>query len=166
MFGYHGCYLRIDLARGSFEWVPLEESVLRRFLGGVGLAEIAEDVRTWHYAAFGDGTNHHQAKLNSPGFYKFRRKGEHHAFNPQVVRALRTASQYEDALNGRFREGYAEYRRYAELAHDRPPTAPRDLLDFTERRPIPADEVEPAESIVRRFSSASVSSASTVRSCR
>jgi aldehyde:ferredoxin oxidoreductase len=38
MFGYHGRYLRIDLARGTAEWVPLAEDVLRRFIGGVGLA--------------------------------------------------------------------------------------------------------------------------------
>jgi aldehyde:ferredoxin oxidoreductase len=37
MFGFHGCYLRIDLARGSVDRVPLSEDVLRRFLGGVGL---------------------------------------------------------------------------------------------------------------------------------
>jgi aldehyde:ferredoxin oxidoreductase len=37
MFGYHGRYLRIDLARGAADWVPLPEDVLRRFLGGVGL---------------------------------------------------------------------------------------------------------------------------------
>jgi aldehyde:ferredoxin oxidoreductase len=38
MFGYHGRYLRVDLSSGSAEWVPLAEDVLRRFLGGVGLA--------------------------------------------------------------------------------------------------------------------------------
>src|SRR5713226_7429061 len=38
MFGYHGRYLRVDLSRGGAEWVPLPEVVLRRFLGGVGLA--------------------------------------------------------------------------------------------------------------------------------
>src|SRR6266481_1590038 len=38
MFGYHGRYLRIDLTRGSTTWVPLAGDVLRRFLGGVGLA--------------------------------------------------------------------------------------------------------------------------------
>src|SRR5215470_2412349 len=37
MFGYHGHYLRIDLTRGTSEWVPLFEGTLRRFLGGVGL---------------------------------------------------------------------------------------------------------------------------------
>src|SRR5262245_131972 len=38
MFGYHGRYLRIDLTRQSGEWLPLREQVLRRFIGGVGLA--------------------------------------------------------------------------------------------------------------------------------
>src|SRR6516164_6517870 len=35
--GYHGRYLRIDLHTGTADWRPLPESVLRRFLGGVGL---------------------------------------------------------------------------------------------------------------------------------
>src|SRR5947209_6345761 len=38
MFGYHGCYLRIDLGRSRIEEMPLPQPVLRRFLGGVGLA--------------------------------------------------------------------------------------------------------------------------------
>jgi aldehyde:ferredoxin oxidoreductase len=36
-FGYHGRYLRIDVSRGSAEYQPLEDQVLRRFLGGSGL---------------------------------------------------------------------------------------------------------------------------------
>ncbi|HEV2946756.1 MAG TPA: aldehyde ferredoxin oxidoreductase family protein [Gemmataceae bacterium] len=38
MFGYHGRYLRIDLTTGNSQWKPLAEDVLRRFVGGVGLA--------------------------------------------------------------------------------------------------------------------------------
>jgi aldehyde:ferredoxin oxidoreductase len=38
MFGYHGRYLRVDLGHGIGDWVPLAEDVLRRFVGGVGLA--------------------------------------------------------------------------------------------------------------------------------
>ena len=37
VYGYHGCYLRVDLTRGSGERVPIEEAVLRHFLGGSGL---------------------------------------------------------------------------------------------------------------------------------
>lgn len=36
-FGYHGCYLRIDVSSGAAERVPLDDSVLRQFLGGSGL---------------------------------------------------------------------------------------------------------------------------------
>jgi aldehyde:ferredoxin oxidoreductase len=36
-FGYHGCYLRIDVSCGRVERVPIAEVVLRRFLGGSGL---------------------------------------------------------------------------------------------------------------------------------
>jgi len=35
--GYHGRYLRIDLARGASQAVPLSTAVLRRFIGGAGL---------------------------------------------------------------------------------------------------------------------------------
>ena len=38
MFGYHGRYLRIDASTGHSEPVELPERVLRRFVGGVGLA--------------------------------------------------------------------------------------------------------------------------------
>jgi aldehyde:ferredoxin oxidoreductase len=38
MFGYHGRYLRVDLSGGTAQWLTLPEKVLRRFLGGVGLA--------------------------------------------------------------------------------------------------------------------------------
>lgn len=37
MFGYHGRYLRIDVTRGSAEIILFADSVLRRFIGGVGL---------------------------------------------------------------------------------------------------------------------------------
>lgn len=37
MPGYHGCYLRCDLTTDSSESVPLDESLLRGFLGGSGL---------------------------------------------------------------------------------------------------------------------------------
>jgi aldehyde:ferredoxin oxidoreductase len=37
MFGHHGRYLRVDLGRAVGTAIPLAESTLRRFLGGVGL---------------------------------------------------------------------------------------------------------------------------------
>jgi aldehyde:ferredoxin oxidoreductase len=36
-FGYHGCYLRIDVSSATGKFVPLDEVILRQFLGGSGL---------------------------------------------------------------------------------------------------------------------------------
>ena len=51
------------------------------------------------------------------------------------------------------------YRAYADLVEKRPPVELRDLLDFAPhgRQPVPVDEVEPVEAILRRFSSAAMS---------
>lgn len=163
-----------------FEVLGLNKTVVERCfagtpsrIGGIGLEEIASDVRAWHYDAFGDGGNGHRPRLDSPGFYKFKRRGEHHAFNPQVVRSLQAAARFENALKGqkdpsaspqdKFEGGYELYRKYSELTHARPPSAPRDLLDVRKQQPIPIDEVEPIESIVRRFSTAAMSHGSLSR---
>jgi aldehyde:ferredoxin oxidoreductase len=37
MFGYFGCYLRIDVSDGTVSRVPLDEELLRRYVGGTGL---------------------------------------------------------------------------------------------------------------------------------
>src|SRR5688500_11555084 len=36
-FGYHGAFLRIDVSQGSVERVPLDEALLRQYIGGSGL---------------------------------------------------------------------------------------------------------------------------------
>jgi aldehyde:ferredoxin oxidoreductase len=36
-FGYHSCYLRIDVSSGHAERVPLSDDVLRQYIGGCGL---------------------------------------------------------------------------------------------------------------------------------
>jgi aldehyde:ferredoxin oxidoreductase len=36
-FGYHGCYLRVDVSSGRAERVPLSDTVLRQYIGGSGL---------------------------------------------------------------------------------------------------------------------------------
>jgi len=51
-FGYHGCYLRIDVSGGSVERVPLADTVLRQFIGGSGLgARLLLDEGCAHLAA-------------------------------------------------------------------------------------------------------------------
>ncbi|MEK7787736.1 MAG: glutamate synthase central domain-containing protein, partial [Chloroflexota bacterium] len=103
-------------------------------LEGLGLDGIAAIVLAWHRAAFkAEG----KAGLDSPGFYKFKRQGELHAFSPTVVQALRDAVRAPGALNGHWAEGYAAYKRYSELQHSRAPVDVRDLLDFHTNPQLP-----------------------------
>src|SRR5262249_22169125 len=68
--------------------------------------------------------------------------------HPNVVRALhRLAVRGSDD----------DYLAYAWEVTHRPPTAIRDLFEFAPGSPVPVDEVEPAEAIVRRFVVSSMS---------
>lgn len=136
-----------------FEIVGLNEDLVARcFPGtpsrirGIGLAEIAEDVLARHATAFAPITG--KPRLPDTGLYRFRKDGEYHAYNPFVVRALQKA-----ASSGQ----YADYKVYAEILRNREPAVLRDLLRFRDRQPIPIDEVEPVESIRRRFTTQAMS---------
>nr|WP_290666211.1 glutamate synthase large subunit [Ardenticatena sp.] len=137
-----------DVVDGCFHGTPSR-------VGGIGYDALAEIVLAWHRHAFGE----EQAvpELPSPGFYKFKKGGEYHAFNPIAVRTLQQAVRTPGALNGHFAEGFAIYRRYAAMIDGEKPFDLRHFVEFVESTPIPIDEVEPATSIVRRFSTAAMS---------
>jgi glutamate synthase (ferredoxin) len=107
-------------------------------IGGVGFAELERELMARADAG----------ELENPGYVKFRKDGEPHATSPPVVDALQKAAH---AL----RRG--DYGRFARLVNDREPLELRDLLDFGGRMRVPLDEVESAESIVRRFSGGAMS---------
>mgnify|MGYP000104588484 CR=1 FL=1 len=136
-------------------------------IGGVGFTKLEADVRARHERAYSALSTQHSA-LPHPGFYKFKKDGEYHSFSPAVVHALHKAVQGPHALNGDSHgpgvsaEGYAAYSTYAELVQSRPATEPRDLLELMPAgAPVPLDEVEPIEAILRRFSTAAMSHGST-----
>jgi glutamate synthase (NADPH/NADH) large chain len=89
------------------------------------------------------------ALLGPGGLLKFVHGGEYHAYNPDVVSALQRAVTSGDP---------DDYRRYATHVDARAPMALRDLLALrVAGAPIPIDEVEPVEDILRRFDSAGMS---------
>jgi glutamate synthase (ferredoxin) len=113
-------------------------------VGGVGFREIAKDVLEFHRQAFQEPP----APLPDLGYYRYRHGGEEHAFKPSVFKALHKAVR-----SGKY-EDYLEFAREVET---RAPLALRDLLEFVPGTPIPIEEVEPVESIVRRFTTPAMS---------
>ncbi|HEV2109278.1 MAG TPA: glutamate synthase large subunit [Thermomicrobiales bacterium] len=136
--GYRGAQI--------FEAVGLGQELVDRCftgtpsrLGGIGLAEIEQDIRTRHGAAFAEMS----PRLPDQGLIKFKRDGEAHAFSPTIVKAIQQASQNDDK---------AAYESYRDIVRHQPKTTIRDLLELKPLGPaIPIDEVEPAEAITRRF---------------
>lgn len=141
-------------------------------IGGISFAKLARDVLYRHSRAFPQKPGQ-SATLIHPGYYKFKRGGEFHAFSPQLIHAAHTAARYEmehnggvheafDTLHPTFLEGYARYKAYSKIIHERPPVELRDLLEMIPvGPPVPLDEVEPVESILQRFSTAAMSHGST-----
>ncbi len=87
-------------------------------------------------------------RLVDRGYVRFRRDGEYHSANPQIVKALQQAVD-----SG----AQSDYQRYTSLVFGRPATAIRDLLTFRPGQPVPLADVEPAENIMRRFISTAMS---------
>ena len=124
-------------------------------IDGIGLDEVAEETVRRHRAAFGASPVLADA-LDTGGDYQFRLRGERHYWTPQSVAALQHAVR-----------GGAEdrYRAYAAEINDQSERlmVPRGLFTFKDGTPVPLDEVEPAEEIVRRFCTGAMSFGSISR---
>jgi glutamate synthase (ferredoxin) len=149
--------------RGSrlFEAVGLDRRICRRFLGGtpsavggVGLDRLERDALERLAESVAE-----KPELENPGFYKFRKGGEAHATSPDVVEALKAAVSEAHALRAAVRGEQTElYERFAELVNERVPIELRDLLELVPAGPpVPLADVEPAETILRRFSGGAMS---------
>jgi glutamate synthase (ferredoxin) len=115
-------------------------------VAGIGFREIGEDILERHRRAFQPGDGVH---LDDGSFYKFRRDGEHHGFSPDLVRALHKAMETNER---------ADFEHYLEVAEGQPgPASLRDLLRFKQGTPVPVDEVEPVEEIMKRFTTGAMS---------
>ncbi|MDR3176049.1 MAG: glutamate synthase large subunit [Desulfovibrio sp.] len=160
--------LRSYRGAGIFEAVGLGPTLVQAYfpsissrVGGVGLEHIEDAylrrrdmalrLREEMLAVDGDEEDEEEEAPGSPlpvgGFYRFRRDGEAHLWNPETITLLQTAVRNEDQ---------EAYRRYAGLVNNPPgqPFTLRHLLRFTPdpaRPPLPLSGVEGADSIVRRF---------------
>ncbi len=87
--------------------------------------------------------------IQQGGLLKFVHGGEYHAYNPDVVNTLQVAVQQGN---------YEKYKEYSALVDTRPVSMIRDLLKLKlADKPMSLDQVEPLESIFKRFDSAGIS---------
>jgi glutamate synthase (ferredoxin) len=122
-------------------------------VGGIGFDELERESLERLVAASPE-----TRRLENPGYVKVRKGGEPHATSPEVVDALQKVAAAHALRRAVKSEGRAEYARFAELVNNRQPLELRDLLEpVAGERPIPVDEVEPAASILARFSSGGMS---------
>ncbi len=130
-----------------FESIGLSESLLKTYfgtevstIGGVGLETIARDAVRMHDKAF--ATKGKLDFLPNFGQFHYRRDGIRHAWNPETIATLQLATRTGN---------YAKYKEYAKYVDEKPdPIFIRDFFDF-KHNPIPLDEVEPVEKIVKHF---------------
>ena len=127
---------------------------------GVGLTEIAEEAVRRHRDAFSDAPIY-RSMLDVGGDYAVRVRGEDHVWNAMTVAAL------QHAVRG---NSYEKYRQYAAIINEQSEhlTTIRGLFRIKSaaedgRAPIPIEEVEPAKTIVKRFSTGAMSFGSISR---
>jgi glutamate synthase (ferredoxin) len=134
--------LNSDVVEKYFTWTPSR-------IQGVGLDVITEEALARHRRAF--PARPVDGELEPGGQYQWRDGGEYHLFNPQTVHKLQLACR----LNSE-----KVYREYAELINKQAANlcTLRGLLDFEwAENPVPIEEVEPVEDIVKRFKTGAMS---------
>jgi glutamate synthase (NADPH/NADH) large chain len=150
-----------------FDAVGLSEEFVAQYftgtatrIGGVGLAEIAQETVRRHKDAFGDAPVYRHA-LDVGGDYQFRIRGEAHSWSPESVTLLQHAVRSSNTDS---------YRAFSNLINDQldQPLTIRGLFRLKSaeedgRKPVPIEEVESAAEIVRRFSTGAMSFGSISR---
>ena len=139
-----------------FEALGIDERLIARHftgtasrVGGIGLSDIEREARERHRRAY-PSAGMTSAVLESVGEYQFRSEGQPHLFDPETVHRLQVAVRTGD---------YNAFREYSRRVNDhtRRLVTFRGLLELRPSTPIPIDEVEPIESIVRRFKTGAMS---------
>jgi glutamate synthase (ferredoxin) len=121
-------------------------------LGGLSVADLAQEVINFHSRAFPELS---VKKLENYGFFNYKPGGEYHMNSPEMAKHLHKAVADKN---------YDHYQLYQKYLEERPLTALRDLLDFKSDRPsVPVEEVEPVEEIVKRFCTGAMSLGSLSR---
>jgi glutamate synthase (NADPH/NADH) large chain/glutamate synthase (ferredoxin) len=138
-----------------FEAIGLGHDLIDRYftgtpsrIEGIGMQEIGEESLRRHRTAY-ELTPIRQ--LDFGGEIHYRVQGEHHNWNPETIYKLQHATKNNDPKS---------FKEFSSLVNDESKRRSnlRGLLDFTfAQTPIPIEEVEPATSIVKRFTTGAMS---------
>ncbi len=140
-----------------FEAIGLDEKFVDAYftntpsrISGIGFDEIAQETITRHRHAFPE-RQVRPADLDWGGQYQWRQDGEYHMYNPETIHRL----QYSTRTNN-----YKIFKEYTALMNSTSQKlcTLRGLMDlkFAEK-PLPLEEVEPVESIMKRFATGAMS---------
>ncbi|MBN9530971.1 MAG: glutamate synthase large subunit [Alphaproteobacteria bacterium] len=130
----------------NFEALGLSRSLVAEFfpgmpsrISGIGLNGIQKQVLAQHARAYGGGA----VALPIGGLYRYRKGGEAHALDGNLIHLMQTAVATES---------FQLFRKYTAALRDLPPIAVRDLLDFKPAvQAVPIEEVESITEIRKRF---------------
>ncbi len=147
---YHGSQvfeavgLNQDFVDEYFTWTPSR-------IGGVGIEVVAREVRLRHDRAYPPKRPVVHKQLGTGGQYQYRDDGEQHLFNPLTVHKLQFSCR-----SGSY-ELFKEYTKLVDDQSQRLCTL-RGLMDLKlAARPVPIEEVEPVDAIVKRFKTGAMS---------
>ncbi|HEY4550862.1 MAG TPA: glutamate synthase large subunit, partial [Bacillus sp. (in: firmicutes)] len=145
----------IQSYRGAqiFEAVGISSVVIDRYfsgtasqIDGIDLETIAKEATIRHSLAYSDSIDE---TLDSGSDFQWRSNGEHHAFNPKSIHMLQWACRQGD---------YDLFKQYSHLANEERIGFLRNLFTFqSKQQPLPIEDVESVDSIVRRFKTGAMS---------
>jgi len=146
---YHGAQV--------FEAIGLHHAFIDEYftwtasrIGGIGIDEIADEVRQRHHRAFPERPLPSDS-LDAGGQYQYRRSGEFHLFNPVSIHKLQQACRTGD---------YGTFKEYSRLIDDQSKNLAtlRGLMALSSDRPaVPIDEVDSVDTILKRFKTGAMS---------
>ena len=134
-----------------FEAIGLSDELLRTYfgtaagtIGGIHLDQIARDYSKFHDEGYSPDYEDRelQGLLPYVGLFSYRKDGEKHAWNPETIAALQLATRLGS---------YKKFKDFTTLVDKKEkPIFLRDFFEF-KRNPIPVDEVESVDDIVKHF---------------
>jgi glutamate synthase (ferredoxin) len=139
-----------------FEAVGLHTSVIDKYftwtpsrIEGTDLVGIATELLARHRKAYPERVTS-DLTLDPGGQYQWRKDGEEHLFNPLTIQSLQKSTRTGD---------YQEFKVFSSLIDEQSERhyTLRGLLDFKDYVPIPIEEVEPVEEIMKRFKTGAMS---------